>query len=184
LNLNFKPQKQYSVLILVLFLTLLTGCLGSKGKYSDSADEEAYIDLKHGFSLVIPVTWRREQLPVSSSKYKADTVVWDIKGMSGRDTRLSIKTYEQSKSPITPEDLTALIQSRPDATAGVPFNFKHPAGQAIRVEETTPTGKLIMLAISTSLQAFLLSIEIPEADYDRLLPKIEKTILSFTILTD
>ncbi|WP_156826990.1 hypothetical protein [Geopsychrobacter electrodiphilus] len=84
---------------------------------------------------------------------------------------------------MTSETLTDLLPRSAGDEIVTPLNFKHPAGQAIRVESQTPSGKLISLAIAGPHRSYLLSVIISAADYDQLQSTIEKVLLSFSILT-
>jgi hypothetical protein len=176
---------RFFVFVLILALLTTAGCLGPKGEETAiSADEEVYIDLKLGFSVVVPVSWLRQKLPVSAPGYKSDTVEWEIPGPVKDKNTLRIKALEHLKLPITPESLNNLIPPHTEGITKPPLNFEHPAGQALRVEWRRQAQRLISLIIVGPDRSYLLSITLDETEYDQFLPAVEKTLLSFSILGD
>ncbi len=165
-----------------LSLSLL-GCASPKsGKDLPLVEEEAYIDLKRNFSLVVPTSWERVKLPVAHPAYRADTVTWQIPGNQNPTGTLRIRILpRQAKGPLQ-EKLALFLNGEKELLHSNALSFQHPAGPALRLNGLDQSGPLIYLVIGHPKQSFILAFNLSASEYERILPTIEKIILSFTII--
>ncbi len=179
-----RSDRRQALLGLLLLLLTAVSCASPQkdGKRLASVDEEAYIDLKHGFSIVVPTSWQRERIPVSSPRYRSDTVIWQIGGQKGSKDSLQIKSVPTPTAADLRKVLTAFILSRDDKTTEEIQEFKHPAGTALKTTGTVAAGGTTYFAFEGHRRIFLISFKIAGNDDEQLLPTIEKVILSFSIL--
>ena len=176
-------QKLYSgfSLAALLLLTLVTfGCaFPSSKKPSTAVIEEAYIDLKQGYSLVIPAIWTRERIPVSSPRYKSDTVEWRINSTNGPEGTFQISV--QIATPLQ-KYLTNLENEHLKLTKDISENMLHPAGPALRWKIDDKLEKIILITIEGSERRYIITARIAKKNYNQLVKTIEKVIGSFSIL--
>ncbi len=175
---NFRRRFPLSALLFLCLVTL--GCaFPSSKKQSSVVIEEAYIDLKHGFSLVIPAIWTRERIPVSSPRYSPDTVEWLVNSTDGYEGTFQISV--QSAIPLqqylsNPENVHLKI------TAEMSENMIHPAGPVLRWELEDKQETIILIIIEGSERRHIITARVATMNYDQLLKTIERVINSFLIL--
>lgn len=167
--------------LVVLCLTT-SSCAAPAGTQSSSTvDEEVYIDLKQGFSLVIPSTWERERIPVSSPRHRQDTVEWRITSSQVQVGTLQVTTASRMPGPL--QEQLASFHSEPPLFAKEGLEgIQHPAGPAFRGEGQSNLENIISLAIQGASRTYFITGRIAAADFVQVLPTLEKVILSFSIL--
>ena len=178
-----KKLYRWTTLLLVSFLALsICSCASSMNKeQSSTTDEEAYIDLKQGFSLVVPSTWKRVRIPVSSPRHQPNAVEWLIFGLDDSNSFL-VKTISL-KDPVPPEEyLSTLREERFNLVEDSPQNILHPAGPAARWECQDEIGNIILLSIEGPGHIFIITGKVAAENSKQLLPTVEKVIASFSIL--
>lgn len=184
MNKRVKSCQRRALISLAIVVIVLSGCASpnAKGKHSRIVDEEVYIDFKHRFSMVLPVTWQRAKTPVSLPAYHPDTVQWIISEADDRIGSLQVITQSPSIKPTLQESLSAFLNSQAKLIERETEAFQHPAGSALRLNGKDSFGNVIYLPIKGLDQTYIIAFKIKETDYEQLLPMIEKIILSFSIL--
>ncbi len=169
------------ILVLTLLLLTLNGCAppGNGEKDIPAISEEAYINLKHDFSLVIPGAWKLINLPVSVPEYKSDRVRWKIPSLAGTDGEFQVRHLLQ---PLAEENRGKFLHEQSGLPEGAATAFKHPAGSMLRLEGETRDKKIIFLLISNHSRSHLMTFSLDLPDYQRLNSTIEKIISSFRSL--
>jgi hypothetical protein len=170
------------LLALTLFVLALFGCASPNSKHSSIMDEEVYIDLKQGFSLVVPSNWQRNRIPVSSPRHRPETVEWRITEANTQIGTFQVTTINPENLRIPPKP-TASPDIRSAALAKVePRDIEHPAGPALRWESKDKFENIIRLSIKGSRLGYIITCNITESEFAQLSPTVEKVILSFSIL--
>ncbi|MCF6179600.1 MAG: hypothetical protein L3J63_09475 [Geopsychrobacter sp.] len=184
MKLSRNAKRWHSTFIIVALSLTLCACSTTKATETASVGAEvAYIDLRQELSLVIPVSWQRKHIPVSSPKYHPDVVQWLIPGSNGGENSLSIKTLPETDLSILQQTLLNQGRETGDEIPDTPFKFEHPAGTALRLNLSTDANQSILLAIMGRQHSYLLNFKLTKEDYTQLLPSIEKIILKFVILS-
>ena len=177
-SINLRQSISLSALTVVALAVL--GCASATNKKQlPSIAEEAYIDLKQGFSLVVPATWERERIPVSSPRHRPNTVEWLITSTSGPQAIFQVSV--QNSLPLQ-EYLTNLDNGRFKLTKEMSKSLQHPAGPALRWESEDNRDKIILLIIEGPKRSYIITGKIAAVNYDQVLPTLEKVISSFSIL--
>lgn len=173
-------RRGFSLSTSLLFLLITFGCsFPSSKNQSTAVIEEAYIDLKQGFSLVIPAIWTRERIPVSSPRYSPDTVEWQISSINGPEGTFQIRV--QSAVPLL-EYLTNLENEHLKLTEEMSENILHPAGPALRWEIEDKLEIVIMITIEGPDLRHIITARMTKKNDGQLIKTIEKVIASFAIL--
>ncbi len=161
-------------------LVLLAGCMSSTPHQSSQlSNEEAYIDLKLSFSIVVPVTWKRLRTPVSSPTYRPNLVQWEIAGPTRVRNHLQI--LRTSIKPNTAA-LAHYLSAPEESVSALAQTFEYSFGPAIKLEKTLPGQQNIYVATSNNGHTYILSFQINQSDYARLEPVISNVIKSFNTL--
>jgi hypothetical protein len=175
---NFRRGFPLSALLLLCLVAL--GCAFPFSKKQSSAViEEAYIDLKQGFSLVIPAIWTRERIPVSSPRYNPNTVEWLINSTDGYEGTFQISV--QSAIPLQ-QYLSNLENEHLKLTENMSENMIHPAGPALRWELEDKQESIILITIEGSERRHIITARVAKMNYSQLRKSIERVINSFLIL--
>ncbi len=172
-----------TTLLLIIFCILsICGCASSMSKeQSSAADEEVYIDLKQGFSVVVPSAWKRERLPVSSPRHQPNIVEWRTSSKDGSNT-FKVKTISL-KAPVSREEyLSTREEERFKLVEDTPQSILHPAGPAARWECEDEIGNIILLTIEGPEYIYILTGKVAAENSAQILPTVEKVISSFSIL--
>lgn len=173
------------LLVLAASSLVLYGCAAS-GVDQDNlqaSDEEAYIDLKHSFTLVVPTSWELVKIPVFSPNYRSDSVNWRILSSGTKYGTLQIRVSPATTAPLRQQFLAFLNGDFHSGSDKIE-KFDHPAGKALRVDTDKDGMHLIRLAIAGKKRIFFLFFRLAPAEVQSLRPSIEKTIRSFAILHD
>ncbi len=175
---NFRRRFPLSALLFLCLVSL--GCaFASTEKQSSAVIEEAYIDLKQGFSLVIPAIWTRERIPVSSPRHNPDTVEWLVNSTNGYEGTFQVSV--QNTIPLQ-QYLSNLENEHLKITEEMSENIIHPAGPALRWELEDNQESIILIIIEGSERRYIITARVTSVNYDRLLKTIERVINSFLIL--
>lgn len=175
------PVRRPALVLSILVTLYLAGC-AAPNRSEDArslANEEAYIDMKRSFSLVLPSDWIRVRIPVSSPRYRADSVSWQLPGTQASDNSLQI-----SRQHLSPNEsiLAGFLSTQPELNESATLSFEHPAGKALRLDGRDALKKVIYTVIQGNEKSYLLAFRVEEKDYTRLAQAINRVILSFSNL--
>ena len=180
MNLLAKLYQRLSLFACVIIITTTLGCASPGNKKTSSGlDEEAYIDFKQGFSLVVPSAWKRQRIPVSSPQYQTNTVKWLINnsGAAKDDFQVSIQ------DTFSLHEYVAKLDNDPFRLNGkISKSIQHSVGQVLRWESEDNLEKIILLAIMSQNRTYVITSKIALTRSEKLLPTIEKVFSSFAIL--
>ncbi len=175
---NFRRKLPLSALLFLCLIAL--GCaFPSSKKQSSAVIEEAYIDLKRGFSLVIPAIWTRKRIPVSSPRYSPNTVEWLINSTNKYEGTFQISV--KSTIPLQ-QYLSNLENEHLRITEEMSEDMIHPAGPALRWELEDKQENIILIIIEGSERRHIITVRVTNMNYDQLHKTIERVINSFLIL--
>ncbi|SHI49743.1 hypothetical protein SAMN02745165_00231 [Malonomonas rubra DSM 5091] len=164
---------------------LLTGCISSVAKQQPGNDvnEQLYIDARLSFAIKHPLNWERLQTPVSSPKYSADTVRWEIKDLQSKDRGAGVMLI-RSRLSDTEKQLTDLLSNYlstvPELESGKVEKIELPSGDALKLLGHDKKYGRLTIAIKGQERDFILSLEYPSSRFDELLPFFQDIANSFT----
>ncbi len=97
---------------LLLALSVLSLLMGCHPKVPDDMDvvsrkEQFYIDARHKFTINHPQNWQKVFIPVSSTEYREDTVIWTQMNQGTEVLRFTITTQDKKNY----KDLASFSQS-------------------------------------------------------------------------
>ena len=172
--------RQWTILVALTILILTAfGCASPSNKKDlQASDEQEYIDLKLGFSLVVPSSWERVRVPVSSPLHRPNAVEWLIPNSGDPESDLQVSRITV---PLQ-EYLSILNKGGLKLTEEMAKKTEHPAGPALRWEIEDNPEKIILLSIEGPKRRYIITCRIAAINYSQLIPSIEKVISSFTIL--
>lgn len=170
-----------TLVILLFSLLFLTGCASKSTTTGEPGQqkEEAYIDLKLSFSLVVPSSWKRLQIPVSSPAFRPNMVRWEIPGAKENDNRMQVWYYPGETAQ---DALAETLSEALELTQSQLKTVRYPFGSALRLEGENTQRKVLYIASHTPRHTHILAFRIDPAEYARLEPQIENVISSFNSL--
>lgn len=180
-----KNKSWYIFFMLVLLPLVTSGCASPAGNNQPSEIAEvAYIDLKLGFSLVVPSSWKRQRHPVSSPLHRPNAVEWLTENTNApNETQGSLLV--SLLTPDSPQDYLAKVKEEQPTIADVlPENIHHPAGPTLRWVSEENLISFMLLSIQGQKRSYFITYKTATANYPQNLSTIEKIIASFTILPE
>lgn len=183
---TFATHRYYLHPLLVLLCLTLIGCATphAADEPSVTVDEQAYLDFKLGFTLVVPVTWKREKIPVSSPLYRSDTVSWAIASSRKRIGQLRLQTLNETSELSHRETLSTFLNDQNELLHSNILEFDHPAGHALRLDGWNATNKVIYLIIKDKQNIYILAVEFAKEHGPEIIPLVENVFSSFSILPE
>ncbi len=173
-----------SLLAAIFLLATVCGCASPSNNSAAiiAADEQVYIDLKQGFALVIPATWKREKIPVSSPQYRSDTVNWILFSGKSKIGTLQIRALGHPDQSSPQDYLCDFLNEQNELHHSETIELEHSAGQVLRLNGEETDYRVIYLVIEGEKLSYLAAFKISAKAHDDLLPSVEKVIKSFSIL--
>ncbi|MEA3362923.1 MAG: hypothetical protein U9Q61_06595 [Thermodesulfobacteriota bacterium] len=190
----FAPEKQlplggrnFCLAIFICFVLALSGCQSTllKKVQMNEFSEELYIDAKLNFAIKHPVNWKRVKIPVSSPKFKADTVRWQIENPR-RETdnvgNMLIQSLPNNKKADLPDLLSNFLADKPELKSGQAERFEHSAGSALKFLGRDVDRGRLTIAMKGQQQDFIISLDYPNNRFEELLPVFQDIVASFSEL--
>ena len=191
----FTPEKRLRLggqtfcLAILIGLTLpLFGCqseLLNKIKPNEF-NEQYYIDAKLNFAIKHPLNWKRIKIPVSSPKYRANTILWQIENPHKKSSvigNMLIQSLVRDEKTDLPDLLSHFLIDKPELTSGQTEQFEHPAGLALKLLGHDADRGHLTIALQGQQHDFIISLNYPNNKFDTLLPVFQDIINSFTEIT-
>jgi len=177
--------KRLKLLLLLGSIPLLfSACVGSMMSKEPQKEykEQLYVDARLNFALNHPLTWKRQQLPVSSPEYRADSVVWHIfdpqeKGAAFGD--MLIRCTPTDPEVTLPDLLQSYLAELPEMKTGKTESFPHPVGNALKILGQAQDRSRLTIALKGQRQDFIISFDVPSSRFDELQPVFLDIIDSF-----
>ncbi len=176
--------KRIILLIIVVLCMITFGCASRDSKKGAiSTAEEAYIDLKQGFSIVIPSTWQRMRIPVSSPDHRSNVVSWQITSQNKQSGLLQVITAPRMQKEQYQIFLSSHLGDFYPSNMTADSSRESENG-TFHGEVDNGLGKIIFLSTEGSQRTYLVTFNIPKPEYTRLLPIISKVFSSVSILNN
>ena len=176
---------RFAVFGMILFFLFLTGCQSAflnKIKPNEFK-EQYYIDAKLNFAIKHPLNWKRIKTSVSSPKYQANTVLWQIKNPHEKSSvigNMLIQSLPRNKKSNLPDLLSHFLTGKPELTSGQAEKFEHPAGSALKLLGHDADRGRLTIALQGQQHDFIISLNYPNSRFDELLPVFQDIVASFT----
>ncbi len=192
LNVYRGPEKQLRlvgrIFCLAIFLSLalaLSGCQSAllKKVQMNEFSEELYIDAKLNFAIKHPFNWKRVKIPVSSPKFKANTVRWTVEDPRNKNSGVGlmlIQSLSRNDNIDLPDLLSNFLVDKPELKSGQAKQFEHSAGPALRFLGHDVNRGLLTIALKGQQHDFIVSLDYPSGRFDELLPVFQDIVDSFT----
>lgn len=173
-----------SLLLLVCSCFLLSGCVSSMMDKlpGQQINEQLYIDARLGFAIKHPLDWQRLQTPVSSPKYRADTVRWLVKDLQqGRGSgEMLIRSHAANPELTLPDLLSCYLTEEPELSSGQVEELTLPSGPALKLLGHDDKQGRLTVAMKGKSRDFIISLDYPSSRFDELLPIFLDVVNSFT----
>jgi len=188
----FSPEKQLHLVrrycclvIFICFVPTLSGCQSSllKKVQMNEFSEQLYIDAKLNFAIKHPQNWKRVIIPVSSPKYRADTVSWIAENPPGEKDgagHMLIRSLPHNSKTDLPDILSSYLADIPELISGQAERFQHPAGSALQFQGHDKDRGVLTIALIGQQRNFIISLDCPSSRFDELLPMFQDIVASFT----
>lgn len=170
-------------ILLVCCCALLSGCLSTLlNQPAGDINEQLYIDARLGFAIKHPLDWLLVQIPVSSPKYRADTILWKIKDLKQQhldvgEIMIISRTADPKKQ--LPDLLSSYLSSERELKSSKVENFDHPSGPALKLLGHDDNRGRLTIALKGQSRDFIISLDFPTSRFDELLPVFEDIVASF-----
>ena len=177
-------RRSYLALILLLGATLISACSPSMlGKQpTHDISEQLYIDARLNFAIKHPLDWQRLQSPVSSPKYRADTVRWQVKylgKLNHGNGEMLIQGRLADPEKSLENLLKAYLSDRSELKSSKVESFKHPAGSALKLLAHDEKQGMLVIALKGQHRDFIVALDYPSNRFDELLPIFQDIVNSF-----
>jgi hypothetical protein len=181
----FKAVQGGGLTLLIALALALSGCQSSilKKVQMNEFSEQLYIDAKLNFAIKHPQNWKRVITPVSSPKYRADTVSWIVEDPLEENAdggHMLIRSLPRNKKTDLPDLLSSFLADRPELKSGQAERFQHPAGPALKFLGHDKNRGLLTIALLGLQRDFIISLDYPSTNFDDLLPVFQDIVASFT----
>lgn len=162
-------------LLAILVMSICAGCAKkTTSEEEQSLDEQLYVDAEHGFTVLHPLSWKRQRLPVSSPNYRKDSITWKIPDTQEPGTML-IRVYPEAGPSSGATDLIeAFLASRPEHSAEEAVPFKHTAGEAVSMTVYYPNHSERLYVIRGEKNVYLLSFSLNSEAFDEQLSQFDR----------
>ncbi|NOQ51046.1 MAG: hypothetical protein GQ578_02345 [Desulfuromonadaceae bacterium] len=174
----------FLALSLFFGMTLISACVPSMlGKQpAQDIKEQLYIDARLDFAIKHPLDWQRLKIPVSSPKYRADTVRWQVKylgKLNHGNGEMLIQSRLADPEKSLENLLSAYLSNRPELKSSKVENFKHPAGPALKLLAHDEKQGMLVIALKGQHRDFIVALDYPSNRFDELLPIFQDIVNSF-----
>jgi len=188
----FTPEKQLRLagrnFCLAIFISLILTLLGCQSALlnkikTNEFSEQLYIDAKLNFAIKHPQNWMRVIVPVSSPKYRVDTVSWIIENPRIENDgggHMLIRSLPRNNEADLPDLLSGYLAGMPELKSGQAEHFKHSAGSALKFLGHDDNRGLLSIALMGQQHNFIIALDYPSSRFDELLPVFQDIIESFT----
>ena len=179
---TFGQLPLFSYLLLTIWISILGGC-APKGPDANVPEsrEQAYINLKLGFSVVVPIEWQRKKYPVSSTNYRPGRVTWNMVAQKGPGGTLSVEVIQNAKESSPTDILCAFLDERKELVQSKLSPVLFPQAEALRLDGKNQENWVIYQVIKKAERAFIIAIEISPEPAEKG-SYLETIIKSFKIL--
>jgi len=166
-------------------LLLLFGCQSSflNTLKPNEFNEQFYINAKLNFAIKHPLDWVMTVIPVSSPKYRRDTIIWKVKNPNTKTNFVGTMLIRSNPTIVgtdLPDILSDFLSDQPELTSGQAIPFQHSAGKAIKfLGHDSKRGRLT-IALQGKHHDFIISLDYPNNQFDKLLPVFKDIVASFT----
>ncbi len=146
-------------------------------------NEQLYVNAKLNFTIKHPLDWKRVTVPVSSPDYRDDTVLWRVENPHKKSTSVGamlIKSSARKNYTDLPDILSIFLDGQPELTSGQAKPFQHPAGAGIKLIGHDAKYGRLTLALQGELHYFIISLDYPNEQFDKLFPIFQDIVNSFT----
>ena len=190
----FTPEKQlrlvgriFCLAIFISFVLALSGCQSTllKKVQMNEFSEQLYIDAKLDFAIKHPQNWKRVITPVSSPKYRADTVSWRVDNPLKKNDdsgHMLIRSLPRNNKTDLPDLMSHFLADRPELKSGQAEPFQHPAGSALKFLGHDDKRGLLTIALKGQRRDFIISLDYPNNRFNELLPVFQDIVASFSEL--
>ncbi|MEE4254860.1 MAG: hypothetical protein V2I50_12535 [Desulfuromusa sp.] len=181
----FREVQGVLLTLLIGFALSLSGCQSSllKKVQMNEFSEQLYIDAKLDFAIKHPQNWKRVITPVSSPKYRADTVSWIVDNPLEKNDdggHMLIRSLPRNNETDLPDLLSHFLADMPELKSGQAEPFQHPAGSALKFLGHDEKRGLLTIALKGQQRDFIISLDYPSSRFDNLLPVFQDIVTSFT----
>lgn len=188
----FTPEKQLRLagrnFCLAIFISLILTLLGCQSALlnkikTNEFSEQLYIDAKLNFAIKHPQNWMRVIVPVSSPKYRADTVSWIIENPRKENDNVGhmlIRSLPRNKKSDLPDLLSNYLADMPELKSGQAEHFEHSAGSALKFLGYDDNRGMLTIALMGQQHDYIISLDYPSNRFDELLPVFQDIIDNFT----
>ena len=188
----FTPEKHlrlvgrnFCLAIFISFVLTFSGCQSTlfKKVQMNEFSEQLYIDAKLDFAIKHPQNWKRVITPVSSPKYRADTVSWRVDNPLKKNDdggHMLIRSLPGNNKTDLPDLLSHFLADKPELKSGQAEPFQHPAGSALKFLGHDEKRGLLTIALKGQQRDFIISLDYPSSRFDNLLPVFQDIVASFT----
>lgn len=190
----FTPEKQlrlvgriFCLAIFISFVLALSGCQSTllKKVQMNEFSEQLYIDAKLDFAIKHPQNWKRVITPVSSPKYRADTVSWRVDNPLKKNDdsgHMLIRSLPRNNKTDLPDLMSHFLADRPELKSGQAEPFQHPAESALKFLGHDDKRGLLTIALKGQRRDFIISLDYPNNRFNELLPVFQDIVASFSEL--
>lgn len=175
---------RYLLILLICCSILLTGCGSSFLNKQPTQDfsEQLYMNARLDFAIKHPLDWKRLQIPVSSPKYRADTIKWRVAGINQQSNdagMMLIRSQLSDKSKTLPDLLSSYLAGESELKSSLVENFEHPAGPALKLLGHDEKQGHLIIALKGQQRDFIISLDFPSNRFAELLPIFTDIVNSF-----
>ncbi len=173
------------VVLNLLLVIMVAGCqstLLQKFKPNEF-NEQFYIDAKLNFAIKHPLEWKRVIIAVSAPEYLDNTVLWKVENPLNKSSVVGTMLIQSSvgNSNIDlPDILSSFLAEQPELTAGQATQLQHPAGAALKLLGRDIDRGRLTIALQGKQHNFIISLDYPNDQFDKLLPVFQDIVASFT----
>ena len=177
-------QRLQLLVLLGLIPLMLSACIGSmiSKQTQPEIKEQLYVDARLNFAIKHPLSWKLQELPVSSPQYRSDTVRWKIEDptMQHREAgEMLIRSTPAAAKTTLAELLESYLREFPAPTMGKEKSFIHRVGNALKSLGQDKNRGRLTIAIKGQEQNFIISLETPASRFDELLPVFKDIVDNF-----
>ena len=164
--------KFWSACLCLLFSLLLFGCQSSflNTLKPNEFNEQFYINAKLNFAIKHPLGWVMTATPVSSPKYRHDTIIWKVKNPNKKTNIVGTMLIKSNPTIIgtdLPDILSDFLSDQPELTSGQAIPFQHSAGKAIKLIGRDLKRGRLTIALQGKHQDFIISLDYPNNQFDK-----------------